>query len=126
MYTVQSPHVLETYRYNVWRETLGEILHRWTPEDARGLQVKVSSPETRLGLCRCKTYATTLQPAPSQNKTICTASTVLQALCEHEELIPRLSHPSSIFFLVNEETFFHTWEVWLQGGLERFGVNVSF
>ncbi|KAF4590093.1 hypothetical protein EYR38_009391 [Pleurotus pulmonarius] len=94
----------KTYRYNVWRETLGEILHRWTPEDARGLQVK---------------------PAPSQNKTICTAYTVLQALCEHEELIPRLSHPSSIFFLVNEETFFHAWEVWLQGGLERFGVNTD-
>ncbi|KAF4573276.1 hypothetical protein EYR36_007787 [Pleurotus pulmonarius] len=104
MYTLQSPHVLETYRYNVWRETLGEILHRWTPEDIRELQVK---------------------PSPSQNKTICTAATVLQALCEHEELIPRNSHPSSIFFLANDETFCHAWEVWLQGGLERFGLNTD-
>lgn len=34
LFSVQSPHVLETYRYNVWRETLGEVLLRWTPPAA--------------------------------------------------------------------------------------------
>ena len=34
LFSVESPHVLETYRYNVWRETLGEILLRWTPPAA--------------------------------------------------------------------------------------------
>ncbi|KAF9487141.1 hypothetical protein BDN71DRAFT_1437064 [Pleurotus eryngii] len=34
LFSVKSPHVLETYRYNVWRETLSEVLLRWAPPAA--------------------------------------------------------------------------------------------
>ncbi|KAJ8690694.1 hypothetical protein PTI98_012100 [Pleurotus ostreatus] len=110
LFSVESPHVLETYRYNVWRETLGEILLRWMPPAA--IDAEEDTTE--------KTQAD-----ESPNNLPCTAENVLKVMCEHVETIPRVSHPCSVFFLVSQENFIHAWEVWLEGALKHRGIQTS-
>ncbi|KAJ8693473.1 hypothetical protein PTI98_008461 [Pleurotus ostreatus] len=105
LFKVQSPHVVETYRYNVWRETLGEILVRWTPNEMAERKIEVLPDEAKDG------------------RIACTAENILTLMCKHIEMVPRISHPSSVFFLVTYDNFVHTWEIWLEGALRHRNVE---
>ncbi|KAF9486786.1 hypothetical protein BDN71DRAFT_1514640 [Pleurotus eryngii] len=108
LFEVQSPHVVETYRYNVWRETLGEILLNWTPHEMAERKIEVVPLDD---------LATERIP--------CTAENILELMCKHVEMVPRLSHPSAVFFLISYDNFLHAWEVWLEGALRHQNVKTT-
>ncbi|KAF4581801.1 hypothetical protein EYR40_002819 [Pleurotus pulmonarius] len=106
---IQFPHVVETFRRNVWRETLGELLYNWTPKTViEGITKDLNDLKTT------NTFR--------EGGITCTPLTLLQTMSEHPESIPRISNPASIFFLVNSQNFAMAWERWLQPALDLYGI----
>jgi len=55
-----------------------------------------------------------------------TGKDLVDALCQHGSLLPRLACPESIFFLLNEDNFMRAWNYWLGPGLQRCGKKVKY
>ncbi|KAJ8503610.1 hypothetical protein ONZ45_g10703 [Pleurotus djamor] len=105
---IDFPHIIESYRLNLWRESLSHIVWSWTPSELRRKVANVI-PTAYSGA--------DLKP--------CTAESILKFISENPAVIPTPSYPCSVFMFTNAITFIQGWERWLCPALSRNKFQVT-
>ncbi|KAI0087688.1 hypothetical protein BDY19DRAFT_907142 [Irpex rosettiformis] len=98
-------NVIDTRNSGVWRDIIGELLHRWTPGEA----FKTEIP---------------LAPGPLRSKDpddVPDVMEFLELLCKHPDVIPNAGNCFSVFFLHDMKQFCECWDEWLLPGLVSHG-----
>ena len=99
------PHLVESCLLYRWKDTLAELLDRWTPT------AMVPEPKNIPEL--------PLDFNPH-------ALPLLRLMDQNLHLQPGLSDPAGVFFLVSLETFRRAWSAWLKPALDKHTTFVSF
>ncbi|KDQ52413.1 hypothetical protein JAAARDRAFT_198328 [Jaapia argillacea MUCL 33604] len=95
------PHVLLSFQYHCWRETLGEVLAQWGPD------FPIAPPSL------------IPQALPSADRL--SGQQFLKILNKFPYLIPRGARPTCVFFLSSLDNFLEVWTSWLCPTLNCFG-----
>ncbi|KAI0697860.1 hypothetical protein BC835DRAFT_1413370 [Cytidiella melzeri] len=100
-----SPAIIDTCNIGLWRDTLGELVHAWTPTEAFKMDV-------------VKTPAVTVD-----NSLTPSGNAFIDILRHHPTLVPNVGNCLAVFFLNDESSFVENWKEWLVYGLVGVGYH---
>ncbi|KAI0702507.1 hypothetical protein BC835DRAFT_1303426 [Cytidiella melzeri] len=100
-----SPAIIDTCSIGLWRDTLGELVHAWTPTEAFKMDV-VETPAV--------TVDNSLTPS---------GNAFIDILRHHPTLVPNVGNCLAVFFLNDESSFVKNWKEWLVYGLVGVGYH---
>ncbi|KAI0083768.1 hypothetical protein BDY19DRAFT_998326 [Irpex rosettiformis] len=98
VYQLSAP-IMDTRNIGLWQDTLGELIHKWTPDTAFDRRVPA--------------------PLPPLHSPQCTpgGKSFINKLNKHPTIIPHVGNCFALFFLHDSQAFTSAWDDWLLPGL---------